>query len=80
MRWIARPSLLAGLLLGLISLYTVVGFLLLPHLIKDYLLSAALDRFKHPIVVREVALNPFALSAIEWAGSVRARPDACPDI
>ncbi|MBI3356239.1 MAG: DUF748 domain-containing protein [Nitrospirae bacterium] len=62
MRWIVRPRLLAGILLGLVTLYALAGFLLLPYLIKAYGIPAAADRLQHPIVVREVALNPFTLS------------------
>lgn len=62
MRWIVRPRVLAGILLGLISLYALIGFFLLPSLIKTYVVPAAADRLKHPIFLREVALNPFALS------------------
>jgi hypothetical protein len=62
MHWIARPRLLVGILLSLISLYALVGFFLLPYLIEAYGIPAAAERLKHPIVVREVALNPFTLS------------------
>ena len=62
MRWLARPRLLAGIVLGLIALYALVGFFLLPYLIEAYGIPAAAERLKHPVVVREVALNPFTLS------------------
>src|SRR5512134_2074087 len=62
MRWIVRPRVLAGIVLALISLYALIGFFLLPYIIKAYVIPAAAERIKHPIVVREVALNPFTLS------------------
>lgn len=62
MRWIVRPRLLAGILLGLVTLYALVGFFLLPYLIEAYGIPAVAERLKHPVVVREVALNPFTLS------------------
>ena len=62
MRWIVRPRVLAGIFLGLVSLYALVGFFLLPYIIQAYGIPAVADRLKHPVVVRDVALNPFALS------------------
>jgi Domain of Unknown Function (DUF748) len=62
MRRILRPRMLIGILLGLLTLYTLVGFFLLPYLIKSYVVPAASDQIKHPIVLREAAFNPFALS------------------
>lgn len=62
MRRIIRLRILVGVFLGLISLYALAGFLLLPYLIKAYGIPAAADHLNHPIVVREVALNPFTLS------------------
>ncbi|MBH0203169.1 MAG: DUF748 domain-containing protein [Nitrospira sp.] len=62
MRRILRPRVLIGTLLGLITFYTLVGFFLLPYLIKSYVIPTVSDQIKHPIVLREAALNPFALS------------------
>src|SRR5512147_1768646 len=61
MRRLIRPRLLAGLVVGLVSLYALVGFLLLPYLIKTYGVPAASERLQHPVLVREVAFNPFTL-------------------
>lgn len=77
MRWIGRPRVSAGILLGLISFYALVGFLLLPYLIQAYGISAVADRLKHPIVVREVALNPFTLS-LRLNGLEVREPDQTP--
>ena len=62
MRWLIRPRIFAGMLLTLIGLYALIGFFLFPFIIKAYLIPAVAERIKHPIVVREVALNPFTLS------------------
>jgi hypothetical protein len=62
MRRIVRPRVLAVIALALISLYALIGFFLVPYIIKAHVIPAAAERIKHPIEVREVALNPFTLS------------------
>jgi hypothetical protein len=62
MRWLLRPSSLAILALGLVVLYTLVGFFLVPYLIKTYAIPAVAEKLKRPVLVKEVELNPFALS------------------
>ncbi len=62
MRRILRPRVLVGTLAGLIALYSLVGFFLLPYLIKSYVIPTVSEQIKHPIVLREAAFNPFALS------------------
>ncbi|NJN36132.1 MAG: hypothetical protein HC794_02595 [Nitrospiraceae bacterium] len=62
MRRFIRPRLLAGLAVGLVSLYALVGFFLLPYLIKEYGVPAASEQLQHPVVLREVAFNPFTLA------------------
>src|SRR6185312_5377557 len=62
MRRILRPRVLVGTLAGLIALYALVGFFLLPYLIKSYVIPTVSDQIKHPIVLREAGFNPFALS------------------
>ena len=62
MRRILRPWVLIGTLLGLITLYTLAGFFLLPYLITSYVIPTVSDQIKHPIVLREAAFNPFAFS------------------
>lgn len=59
---LTRPRLLAGLVVGLVGLYALVGFVLLPYLIKEYGIPAASEQLQHPVVVREVAFNPFTLA------------------
>ena len=62
MRWLLRPSCLAILALGLVLLYTLVGFFLIPYLIKAYAIPAVAEKLKRPVLVKEVGLNPFTLS------------------
>lgn len=62
MRRIFRPRVLVGTLVGLITLYSLVGFFLLPYLIKSYVIPTVSEQIKHPIALREAAFNPFALS------------------
>ncbi len=62
MRRFFRAKVASGLLAGLIALYSLVGFVLLPYLITSYVIPAASDQIKHPIVLREAAFNPFTLS------------------
>ena len=62
MRWLLRPSRLAILALGLVGLYALVGFFLVPYLITAYAIPAVAEKLKRPVLVKEVELNPFALS------------------
>src|SRR5207245_11514241 len=62
MRWLLRPSHLAILALGVVLLYTLVGFFLVPYLIKAYAVPAIAEKLKRPVLVKEVELNPFDLS------------------
>jgi uncharacterized protein involved in outer membrane biogenesis len=62
MRWLLRPSHLAILALGGVLLYTLVGFFLVPYLIKAYAIPAVAEKLKRPVLVKEVELNPFTLS------------------
>ena len=43
-------------------LYTLGGFFLLPYLITTYGVPKVSETIRHPVVVREVAVNPFELS------------------
>jgi hypothetical protein len=62
MRWLINPSRLAVLALGLVLLYTIIGFFLVPYLIKAYAIPAIAEKLKRPVLVKEVELNPFTLS------------------
>ena len=62
MRWLLRPSRLGIIALSLVLLYTLVGVLLLPYLIKAYTIPAISEKLKRPVLAKAVELNPFALS------------------
>lgn len=62
MRWLFRPSHLAILALGLVLCYMLVGFFLLPYLIKAYAIPVLAEKLHRPVLVKEVELNPFTLS------------------
>jgi hypothetical protein len=59
---ILRPRVLASIALASLLLYSLVGFLGLPYLAKYYVVPAIAEKIQHPVVVREIALNPFTLS------------------
>ncbi|MGZ8382325.1 MAG: DUF748 domain-containing protein, partial [Nitrospira sp.] len=61
MRRLLRPRVLIGTLVGLIALYSLVGFGLIPYLITSYVVPAASEQIKRPVVLREAAFNPFTL-------------------
>src|SRR5574337_1985899 len=62
MRRILRLRVLVGVPVGLIALYALIGFVLLPYLIKSYVIPTVSEQIEHPIVLREAAFNPFVLS------------------
>src|SRR5688572_8208917 len=62
MRWLLRPSRLAGIALSLILVYSLVGFFLAPYLIKTYAIPAVAETLKRPVLIKDVEVNPFALS------------------
>ncbi|HEX7766991.1 MAG TPA: hypothetical protein VF443_09770, partial [Nitrospira sp.] len=62
MRRFFRPLPLAVICSGALLLYTRGGFFLLPYLITTYGVPKVSETIRHPVVVREVAVNPFELS------------------
>jgi hypothetical protein len=62
MRSLLSPFRLVILALGLVFLYALVGFFLVPYLIKAYAIPAVAEKLKRPVLVKEVGLNPFTLS------------------
>lgn len=74
MRWLFRPFHLVIFALGLLFLYTLVGFFLVPHLIKTYAIPAVAEKLRRPVLVKEVELNPFVLS-LRMTGLEIREPD-----
>ncbi len=62
MRRLFRPLPLAVIGGTALLLYTLVGFFLLPYLITTYAVPKVAETIRHPVLVREVAVNPFELS------------------
>ncbi len=62
MRQLLRLRVVISILAGSLAVYALVGFVLLPYLIKAYGVPAAAEGIKHPIVLREAAFNPFVLA------------------
>ncbi len=62
MRWLLRPSRLLAITLILLVGYSLIGFFLLPYVIKAFVLPAVSERLHRPVLVKEVELNPFVLS------------------
>ncbi len=62
MRRLLRPKVMIVVLVGLIALYSLIGFVLLPYLIKAYGIPALEEQIKHPVVLREATFNPFTLA------------------
>ena len=62
MRRFLRPIPLAVSALSLLMVYTLVGFFLVPHIIKAHVVPAVSDQLRHPVSVKEVEFNPFVLS------------------
>ncbi len=62
MRRCPQPKVVGGVLAGLLVLYALVGFVLLPYVVTSYVVPTVSEQIKHPMVLREAAFNPFALS------------------
>jgi hypothetical protein len=62
MRGFLHPSRLAFIAFSILLVYTLVGFFLLPYVIKDHVIPAMAEKLNRPILVKEVEVNPFALS------------------
>jgi hypothetical protein len=69
-RWLV---VVFGLLLG----YALLGFFLVPYVAKSYVVPQIADQLKHPVLVREIRLNPFLLS-LQLTGFEIREPDQSP--
>ena len=47
---------------GILLLYALIGFLGIPYYLKSYVLPDLSTTLKRPILVKDIALNPFALT------------------
>ena len=62
MRWLLRHSRLLATVLILLVGHSLIGFFLLPYVIKAYVFPAVSERLHRPVLVKEVEVNPFVLS------------------
>jgi len=46
----------------LVLLYALLGFFILPYIVKSQVFPAVSEQLKRPVLVKEVAINPFALT------------------
>ena len=76
MRWLLRPPRIAILVFALLLVYTLVGFFLVPYLIKAYGIPAVAEKLQRPVLVKEVEFNPFKLALRLTGFEIRERDDA----
>ncbi|HEY6084103.1 MAG TPA: DUF748 domain-containing protein, partial [Nitrospira sp.] len=62
MRRFFRPVPLAVTAAVALLIYTLVGFFLIPYIIKAYVFPKVSEQLQHPVFANEVEVNPFALS------------------
>ena len=72
-----RPRTLAILALSCLALYSIIGFIAVPHIITRYVVPALAETIHHPVLVKDVALNPFTLSLTIDGLEIR-EPDQTP--
>ncbi len=68
-----RTRKLLGTAVGLVGLWAIVGFFLLPPLLRPIVERKLAESLHRPVKVRRLALNPFALSATLEGLDVRDR-------
>jgi uncharacterized protein involved in outer membrane biogenesis len=62
MRWSIRWFRLAIIAAVLSVVYALVGFFLVPHIIKAYVIPSVAEKLHRPVSVADVEVNPFLLS------------------
>ena len=62
MHWLIRPPRYAIVAAVCLVVYTLVGFFLLPYIIKAYVVPRVAEQLHRPVSVADVEVNPFALS------------------
>ncbi|HSP94570.1 MAG TPA: DUF748 domain-containing protein [Thermoanaerobaculia bacterium] len=78
-RWnrpLARKAL--GILAGLLVLWAVAGFLVLPGILRGVVERKLAERLHRPVTLRRLSLNPFALSATLDGLDVKEKGNAGP--
>jgi uncharacterized protein involved in outer membrane biogenesis len=62
MRWLIRRFRLAIIAAVLLVVYALVGFFLIPYIIKAYIIPSVAEMLHRPVSVADVEVNPFLLS------------------
>lgn len=62
MRRFFRPIPLAISAIVLVGVYALVGFFLLPYIVKSRVIPSVSEQLGRPVLVQDVEINPFALS------------------
>jgi uncharacterized protein involved in outer membrane biogenesis len=79
MHWLLRHSRLAFITLALLLSYALVGYFLLPYIIKSQIIPRVAEQLHRPVSVEDVEVNPFALS-LRVSGFDIREPDQSPMI
>ncbi len=62
MRWLLHRYRLAIIAAALLLVYALIGFFLLPYIIKAHVIPSVAEKLHRPVSVADVEVNPFALS------------------
>jgi len=62
MRWLLRSPRLAIVAFASIFGYTLIGFFLLPYIIKAHVIPRVAEQLHRPVLIEDVEVNPFSLS------------------
>jgi uncharacterized protein involved in outer membrane biogenesis len=73
MRRFFRPRPLAITVFTCLVVYALVGFFLVPYLVKAYVIPAVAEKLNRLVLVNEVEMNPFALSLRMTGFEIRER-------
>jgi hypothetical protein len=61
-RWVRRLRTLGLILVGLVALYAVLGFLVLPAYLRAKIPVVLSEQVNHPVTIGDIAFNPFTLT------------------
>src|SRR5216683_2201709 len=73
-----RTRRLLGVVAGLLALWTIGGFLVLPRVLRGVVERKLAESLHRPVTLRGLSLNPFALSATLRGLEVREKGGAGP--
>ena len=77
MTFLSRYRTLFYVLSGLVACYALLGFVVAPYAVKTYGIPALSERLRHPVVLEDIRLNPFAFS-VGLTGFEIQEPDRTP--